>query len=125
RTTNVAPVMKTINTYSVAAGGYTVTLPPLNSVTLGARTMIEKDRLAVDANLITVQRAGTDTFFDGTTSFTIGSAGQQVELQVVLVGGVRYWKRFDGGGGSGGGGVTPTSVDNLQNKTLTAPKFAN
>lgn len=125
RTTNVAPLMKTVNTYSVATGGYTVTLPALNSVSIGARTMIEKDRLAVDGNLITVQRAGTDTFYDGTPSFTINSAGQQVELQVVLVGGVRYWKRFDGGGGSGGGGITASSTDTLSNKTLTAAKIAD
>lgn len=124
-TTGTAPQLKTMNRYNVSSGGYTVTLPPLSSVPkVGARLGIEKDRLDASANAITVQRSGADAFDDLTTSFTMSGQGQQEILQVVLIGGVRYWKRFSGGGVSAGG-VTATSADNFQNKTLTAPKFAD
>ena len=114
-TTNLAPQMGMINRYNAAGGALALTLPALSGLNVGANCVVAKDILDTSGNAITVTRTGTDTFDDGTTGFTLLSAGSQRVLQVVEIDAVKYWKITDYGS-------PETDISGLQPKSTLTTK---
>ena len=118
-TTNSAPAMGSYNRYNATSGSLSAILPTLSAQNVGARLAVQKYSLDVSANTVTFTCAGTDKFDDGsTTSFILDATGEQREIQVISISGVKRWKFVgtlaDATGGGGGGGTAPTTdVSNI------------
>lgn len=71
-----------IQSYTTLAAARTVTLPSLSAVENGYRTIIIDSTTGTHAstNNITINRAGSDTFVDGTTSKVINTANGGFEI---------------------------------------------
>lgn len=92
-TSATVPSMGTMNSYNASAGALSVTLPALSGLNVGASCVVEKYQLDGTFNTVTFTVAGTDTFDDTTTSIVLFAPGEKISLQVITVGGTKYWKR--------------------------------
>lgn len=101
-TTATPPVMGNINSYNANGGAIANTLPALSGQNVGASCIVEKFQTDGTMNAVSftstasdVGNTGntTDAFDDGSTSFSLTTPGDKVELQVVSISGVKYWKR--------------------------------
>jgi len=88
-TNTSAPNLGKFNQYDATAGVLSVTLPALAGLRVGASMGIQK--FDTGPNAVSMTRAGSDLFDDGSTSFTL-TVGQGFFLQVVEISAIRYWK---------------------------------
>lgn len=91
-TASSAPLLGDINTYDATTGAISIPLPALAMLNIGSNLMVEKDSRDVSGNSMTINCAGSDTFYDGTTSVSLATPGEGRTLQVVSINGTRYWK---------------------------------
>jgi hypothetical protein len=116
--TATAPLMGTINWYNASGGAFSSTLPALSGLNVGANCIAGKTPLDLTYNAATFVANGADTFIDGTTSFFVSSPGENRTLQVVAVGGTKFWQITDGWSSPRLGGLTAlTSEFSLSNST--------
>lgn len=86
---STAPVFGKVNRYDASSGPLTPNLPALVSANVGARLIIEKAD-ATD-NMVLFTCTGEDTFIDGSTIALLEMPGEQAELQVLIVDGIKYY----------------------------------
>jgi hypothetical protein len=87
-TNTSAPTLGKFNRYDPTGGTLTVTLPALAALRVGASMGIQH---VGSINTVSMTRAGSDLFDDGSTSFTL-TVGQAFFLQVVELTAIKYWK---------------------------------
>lgn len=92
-TTATALTLGMCNRYNASGGSLTLpALPALSTLRVGTRVSVEKDIADTSTYTITVTFAGTDALDSGATQVVCRIAGHRFDLQVVVVGGVKYWK---------------------------------
>ena len=107
-------------TYScdTTGGAIVVNLPQISTLTLGYPWVIVVNKTSSDSNLITINRGGTDTFVDGTTSKTVLTQNCGFFL-IPDPDGADRWTILPFG--TSEKVVTTDGTQTLTNKTLTAP----
>jgi hypothetical protein len=119
-----SPSVGKINVYDTTTSGVnaTTTLPALSGLNVGSRLIVAKHLGDVSSRTVTVSCAGSDKFYDGlTTSLTLFMAGGQRELQVVSIGGTKYWAYTGTVHSVNSAVVNVDATQTLTNKTLTSP----
>ena len=91
-TTTTAPSLGSINSYNASAGAISVTLPALAGSNAGAFCIVEKNVADTTVNAVTFTANSGDTFDDATTSVALTHSGEKRTLQIISIGGTKYWK---------------------------------
>lgn len=117
-TANTAPTMGNVNRYNASSATLTPTLPVLSTLNVGATAVVEKDTLDASFNPVTFTAAGSDTFDDGSLAFALVRGGEKRNIQVVSIGGTKYWKVTGGFSAPAGGGIAAAAAQvSLSNST--------
>lgn len=88
-TTGTTPAIGKLNPYDAASGPITATLHALSSLSVGSKLAVRKADSS--SNSVTLNCNGGDTFLDSSTNIVLRLAGEQIEIQVVSVSGVKHW----------------------------------